>query len=87
MNLLKRLSFSLPGNILLWEIAFSLPLFLTFLLKSNSEGTLTFGWAIHIARVSSLGGVFAAATFWYAVALPLIKGRQDDQRQNRKRND
>jgi hypothetical protein len=28
--------------------------------KSNSEGTLTFAWAIHIALVSCLGGILAA---------------------------
>jgi hypothetical protein len=85
MNFLKRASSSLGGHILLWEIVFSLPLFLMFLLKSNSEGTLTFEWAIHLAIVWSVLGVLAATTFWYLVSLPLKKGRDYDRQQDRRR--
>ncbi len=86
MNFLKRAGSSLLGNILLWELVLSMPLFLMFLLKSNSQGTLTLGWAIHIALVSSLAGALAATVFWYFVALPLIKGRSTDRQQKAKRN-
>ena len=81
MNLLKRASSSLLGNIILWEVGFALPLFLAFVLKSNSEGTLTFEWTIHLAIVWSILGVLAATTFWYFVALPLKKGRDFDRQQ------
>jgi hypothetical protein len=84
MNFLKRASLSLSGNILLWEVGFSAPLFLAFLLKSNSEGTLTFEWAVHIALVSSVVGALVATCFWYFVALPLKKGRDFDRRQDKK---
>jgi hypothetical protein len=85
MNFLKRATSSLLGNILLWEVVFSLPLFLIFLLKSNSQGTLSFGWAIHIALVSALVGALAATCFWYLVSMPLIKGRDFDRQQGTKR--
>lgn len=73
------------GNILLWEVGFSVPLFLTFLLKSSSEGTLTLGWAIHAAFVISIGGAVAAIIFWYGVALPLKKSRDLEGRGDTKR--
>ena len=75
MNLLKRASASLLGNVLLWEVIFSLPLLLIFSWRSNSQGTLTFEWAIRLVLVCAVMGALAAICFWYLVALPLIKGR------------
>ena len=87
MNFLKRACFSLRGNILLWELGFSLPLFLAFLLKSKSESTLTLERAIHIALVCSLVGALVATCFWYSVSLPLIKGRDFDRKRGTKRKE
>jgi hypothetical protein len=86
MNLRKRLSSSLQGHIVLSELLFSLPLFLVFLIQSHSEGSLTVKWALYLAMVWAAGGVLGGAIFWYAVSLPLIKGRQHD-RHNKKRNE
>jgi hypothetical protein len=85
MNFLKRASSSLGGNILLWEVGFSAPLFLAFLFKSNSEGTLTFEWAIHIGLVAAVVGALVATCFRYFVALPLKKGRDFDRQQDKRR--
>lgn len=85
MNLFKQASRSLQGHIVLSELLFSQPL-LVFLLQSHSEGSLTIEWAMYLAIVCGAFGVLGAAGFWYAESLPLIKGRQDDRRQNQKRD-
>jgi hypothetical protein len=74
-KLLKRASSSFLGNVALWEVLFSAPLFLTFFSRSYTDGTLSAGWAAHLLLVSAGLGAVAATVFWFAVALPLIKSR------------
>jgi hypothetical protein len=85
ISFIKRASSSLGGNILLWELIFSLPLFLIFLWKNGSEGNLTFGWAIHIALACSVMGALAATFFWFFVALALSKSRDVDRQVTKRR--
>jgi hypothetical protein len=85
MNLVKRVTSSLRGHIVLSEVLFSLPLFLVFLFQSYFDGALTLEWGIYLAVLWAASGVLGAVCLWYLVSLPLIKSRNLDRQTDIKR--
>lgn len=75
MNVVKW-SCTLGGHVVLWELVFSLPLFLSSLSYNYSAGQLTFGRLIWIFSVWAVLGIVAAVCFWYTVTYPMIKNRR-----------
>lgn len=80
MNVFKWGGSSLPRHIALWEMFFSLPMFILFLKLIYSEGTLTFDWAVWMAFLWAMAGLVAAIIFWYAMVLPLQQRRDGGKR-------
>jgi predicted permease len=76
MNVLKRGNPTLLGHIVLFEVSFSLPLFLFFLFTRHSHGTLTRDSAIYLAFLWAVGGAVVAVLFWFTFSLPLMKRRK-----------
>jgi len=72
-SLLGRLARCLGGNIVIYQIGFSLPMSFFVLLPEYSEGTLTLDRAIYIMVVAVGLGLLVALFAWYAVMRPLIK--------------
>ena len=77
MNFLKRGNPTLLGHVVLFEVIFSLPLFLFFLSTRHSQGTLTLDSAIYLAFIWAGGGAVMAVFFWFTFSLPLMKRRKD----------
>jgi hypothetical protein len=70
-------SSSLKGHLVLFELFFSIPLLVTFLVSDYSDGTLTIGWAIWSVFVWAIAGAAVAVAFWFTVSSALIKNRRD----------
>lgn len=78
MKFLKWASTSLLGHLIVFEVIFSLPMFLLLSALNYSLDIFTVGWARYAAIVwASLGGV-GAALVWCTVSLPAIKRRKNN---------
>lgn len=75
MNFLKKGNPTLLGHVVLFEVIFSLPLFLFFLSTRHARGTLTLDSGIYLAFIWAAGGAVVAVLFWFTFSLPLMKRR------------
>jgi hypothetical protein len=73
MSLLKWFSSSLPGNVLGFEVAVSLPVFLVLLHQNYAQWTV--GWTLYAAFLSLVMGALCGAVYWCVVTRPLLKRR------------
>jgi hypothetical protein len=74
----KWCSSSLIGHLVLFEIAFGLPLLLVFSWQSYQEGTPTVGWAFWLVFVWAVCAAVGAVAFWFTLSVFLIKRRDKD---------
>jgi hypothetical protein len=74
MGLLKRLASSLWGNVVIFEVCASLPLFLVFLFTNYAQWTAV--WTMYAAFLCAVGGVVSGALFWLVATRPLLQRRQ-----------
>ena len=77
MGLLKRLASTLLGNVVLFQLMFSLPLFLTLWLQNYAEWTGS--WTIYALFLCLVGGVISGGVFWFVATRPLLKRRQSQR--------
>lgn len=70
---MKWASFSFVGHIVLFELLFSIPILLIFLVLIYSEHGLTVIWALYMVFLCGLAGGLIATLFWFTLSQPLIK--------------
>jgi len=71
MTQLRQFVSSLLGHIVVFEIVWSLPLFLVFLVTNYSDWTVE--WAIYSAFLCAVGGAVCGAFLWFVVTAPRIR--------------
>jgi hypothetical protein len=76
MPILRHFAPSLPSTILLSEVGFGLPLFLFFLYRSYSEGTLTLSWGVWLLLVWAAMAFLGAVVMWFTLVRPLTRTRE-----------
>ncbi len=71
-HVIRSASRSLKGHVVFFQVAAALPLFVALTASNYSEGTLTLGWTVRIALVSSAAALFVAVVGWYAITRPFV---------------
>ena len=64
---------SLFGHVVFYELIFSLPAFIWFLVENYKEDALTVAWTVQFALEGIAGGVLVAFALWHTVTLPLLR--------------
>ena len=72
-TLLARLARSLIGHVVVYHVAFTLPMSALFLYWDYSDRTLTVGQALRTIALSSVFGLVVAILIWYTITLPLLR--------------
>jgi hypothetical protein len=62
--------------ILIAQVCFGLPLFLLFLSRAHSEGTLTLARGARLLLIWATGATLLAVAMWFTFFLPLMRRRQ-----------
>ena len=79
MRFLKWAATTLAGHLVLWQIVFSIPLFIVLLWFEIDDGRLTLFQAIYDAVLVSAGGVVVAVLIWYMLTSPLLQRLKKDR--------
>jgi hypothetical protein len=72
-TMIRRLVSSLLGHIVVFEIVWSLPLYLIFFV-TNSDWTVA--WAIYAAFLCAAAGAACGAFLWFVVTAPRLRRRK-----------
>jgi hypothetical protein len=73
------LSHTLTGFIVLFQLGYSLPMFVTFTYLDYSDGTLTLGRTARIALIASISGIVVALIMWFTLFRWLVYLRRDTE--------
>lgn len=71
------LSHTLTGFIVLFQLGYSLPMFMTFTYLNYSDGTLTLRWTVRIALIASISGIVVALIMWFTLFRWFVYLRRD----------
>jgi hypothetical protein len=77
MGLLKRLASTFLGNVVIFQLMFSLPLFLALWLQNYADWTVA--WTVYALFLSLVGGALSGGMFWCVATRPLLKRRQSQR--------
>jgi hypothetical protein len=75
VRLLDRANASLLGNVIFWELIFSVPMSLLSMYLNYDEGTLTLHWGIWIIGSCAAAGPVLAVLYWFTFR-PLLRVRR-----------
>ena len=67
---------TLRGHIVLFQACCAVPICVVGEVLSYRQDTLTLGWALYVAGVSMVAGLFVALAFWFTYTRPFLLRRR-----------